>query len=194
MSFRIEEKLFIKKNYILDFKKYINSKLAIKIYEPRIIESLYFDNKNFQMYKDSLEGVTPRKKIRIRYYPSHKESLFLEKKVSSVEGRFKIRKNVDKKKYNFYKNMGIYDDQYGLCLPKIFVTYKREYLKVNDVRITIDENISYKTFKTGFIKKDNDIIIELKTSFFKNLDDLIKEFPFQKIRFSKYCNGIEKIN
>ena len=53
MSFRIEEKLFIKKNYILDFKKYINSKLAIKIYEPRIIESLYFDNKNFQMYKDS---------------------------------------------------------------------------------------------------------------------------------------------
>ena len=63
MSFRIEEKLFIKKNYILDFKKYINSKLAIKIYEPRIIESLYFDNKNFQMYKDSLEGVTPRKKL-----------------------------------------------------------------------------------------------------------------------------------
>ena len=131
------------------------------------------------------------KKKRLEYViiPHIKENLFLEKKVSSVEGRFKL--NVDKKKYNFYKNMGIYDDQYGLCL-KIFVTYK--YLKVNDVRITIDENISYKTFKTGFIKKDNDIIIELKTSFFKNLDDLIKEFPFQKIRFSKYCNGIETIN
>ena len=25
------------------------------------------------------------------------------------------------------------------------------------------------------------------------LDNLIEEFPFQKKRFSKYCNGIEKI-
>ena len=89
--------------------------------------------------------------------------------------------------------MGIYDDQYGLCLPKIFVTYKREYLKVNDVRITIDENISYKTFKTGFIKKDNDIIIELKTSFFKNLDDLIKEFPFQKLDFQSIVMVLKQL-
>ncbi len=194
MSFRIEEKLFIKKNFISDFKKFISSKSSEKIYDPRIIESLYFDNKNFEMYKDSLEGLTPRKKIRIRYYPEQNGELFFEKKISSVEGRFKQRKLLSLDDFERHKKNGIIDDQYGLCTPKIFVTYKREYLKINDVRITIDENISYRGYRNKTVKNDNDSIIELKTNFNKNVDDLIKEFPFQKIRFSKYCQGIEKIH
>jgi len=32
-----------------------------------------------------------------------------------------------------------------------------------------------------------------KTSINKDIDELIIEFPLQRIRFSKYCNGIEKI-
>ena len=194
MSFRIEEKLFIKKNFISDFKKFISSKSSEKIYDPRIIESLYFDNKNFEMYKDSLEGLTPRKKIRIRYYPEQNGELFFEKKISSVEGRFKQRKLLSLDDFERHKKNGVIDDQYGLCTPKIFVTYKREYLKINDVRITIDENISYRGYRNKTVKNDNDSIIELKTNFNKNVDDLIKEFPFQKIRFSKYCQGIEKIH
>ena len=194
MSFRIEEKLFIKKNFISDFKKFISSKSSEKIYDPRIIESLYFDNKNFEMYKDSLEGLTPRKKIRIRYYPEQNGELFFEKKISSVEGRFKQRKLLSLDDFERHKKKGIIDDQYGLCTPKIFVTYKREYLKINDVRITTDENISYRGYRNKTVKNDNDSIIELKTNFNKNVDDLIKEFPFQKIRFSKYCQGIEKIH
>ncbi len=194
MSFRIEEKLFIKKNFISDFKKFISSKSSEKIYNPRIIESLYFDNKNFEMYKDSLEGLTPRKKIRVRYYPDQNKELFFEKKISSVEGRFKQRKLLKLNDFEKLKQNGIMDDQYGLCTPKIFVTYKREYLKINDVRITIDENISYRGYRKKTVKNDNDSIIELKTNFNKNVDDLIKEFPFQKIRFSKYCQGIEKIH
>ena len=194
MSFRIEEKLFIKKNFISDFKKFISSKSSEKIYDPRIIESLYFDNKNFEMYKDSLEGLTPRKKIRIRYYPEQNGELFFEKKISSVEGRFKQRKLLSLDDFERHKKNGIIDDQYGLCTPKIFVTYKREYLKINDVRITIDENISYRGYRNKTLKNDNDSIIELKTNFNKNVDDLIKEFPFQKIRVSKYCQGIEIIH
>ena len=37
-------------------------------------------------------------------------------------------------------------------------------------------------------------IVELKTSIKKNLDDLVKLFPFQKIRFSKYCFAVENLN
>ena len=105
MSFRIEEKLFIKKNFISDFKKFISSKSSEKIYDPRIIESLYFDNKNFEMYKDSLEGLTPRKKIRIRYYPEQNGELFFEKKISSVEGRFKQRKLLSLDDFERHKKM-----------------------------------------------------------------------------------------
>ena len=89
------------------------------------------------------------------------------------------------------KQNGIMDDQYGLCTPK-YSLHTKEYLKINDVRITIDENIFYRVTRKKTVN-DNDSIIELKTNFNKNVDDLIKEFPFQKIRFSKYCQGITTI-
>ena len=93
MSFRIEEKLFIKHENLLQFKEYLSKKNVKKIHSPIIIKSLYFDNLNLEMYNDSLEGSVPRKKIRIRHYPqSDDKNYYLEIKNSSVEGRFKTRK------------------------------------------------------------------------------------------------------
>ena len=40
---------------------------------------------------------------------------------------------------------------------------------------------------------DSNIIVEIKTSIKKNLDDLIELFPFQRIRFSKYCFAVESL-
>ena len=90
MSFRIEEKLLINFNQIFDLKKWISEKGYLKLYPDRKIRSLYFDNLNNQMFADSEEGITPRKKIRIRNYPNNKDQkFFLEKKISSPDGRFK---------------------------------------------------------------------------------------------------------
>ena len=69
MSYRIEKKLFIQKENFFEFKKRIIEKGAKKIFEDREINSLYFDNFKKEMFHDSLEGLTPRKKIRIRKYP-----------------------------------------------------------------------------------------------------------------------------
>ena len=69
MSFRIEEKFSIDKNKIIDFKSFLANKTVKQIYQPRRIRSLYFENRNYEMYSDSIEGLTPRKKIRIRNYP-----------------------------------------------------------------------------------------------------------------------------
>ena len=63
MSFRIEEKLFIKKENLIEFLEFFNKKSAKQVYEPRNIQSLYFDNINFQTYSDSIEGLVPRKKL-----------------------------------------------------------------------------------------------------------------------------------
>ena len=62
MSFRIEDKLHIENKNLIDFKEFLLQKKAKKIHQPRIIESLYFDNTNFQIYNDSVEGLVPRKK------------------------------------------------------------------------------------------------------------------------------------
>lgn len=194
MSFRVEQKLYIKKENLFDFKSFLNKKSAKGIYEPRIIESLYFDNQNFDTYTDSIEGLTPRKKIRVRTYPNHSdERIYFEIKNSSVEGRFKKREVIDNQGFTKVKEQGIFDNQYGLCVPKMYVKYEREYLLLDNVRISIDTNITYKNYDTNFITKDDRIIAELKTSIKKNMDELTNDFPLERIRFSKYCYGIEKL-
>ena len=194
MSFRIEEKLFIDKNQIVDFKEFLNKSSAEPLFHPRQIKSLYFDNKNLEMFTDSIEGLTPRKKIRIRRYPNEKDSsLYFEIKNSSVEGRFKTRKIIDEKRQEELIEKGYLDNQYGEVLPKLFVTYNREYFKIKDTRVSIDTNLTYQSIISGKSFKDFNTIIEVKTSFTKDIDELTQMFPFQKIRFSKYCLAAEKV-
>ena len=179
---------------MLEFKEFLKKKKIKNIYHPRLIESLYFDNNSFQMSNDSEEGIVPRKKIRIRKYPNDNDSsIYQETKFSSVEGRFKQREKITLKEFNHKKSFGIFDSQYGQCLPNLFVKYEREYYIYEDVRISIDTNIDYKDFKTNRCFTESQIIVELKTTINKNLDDLIENFPFQRTRFSKYCLGVQKL-
>ena len=50
MSFRIEEKLFIKPENLLQFREFLAQKSAKKIYSERTIQSLYFDNHKSIVY------------------------------------------------------------------------------------------------------------------------------------------------
>lgn len=195
MTFRIEEKLYIKTENLINFKDFLNKKSARQMHESRVIKSLYFDNINLDMYNDSIEGLVPRKKIRIREYPNAGDkNFYLEVKNSAVEGRFKTRKIINKKSFDNYKKIGIFDSQYGVCLPNFYVTYERDYLLIDDVRISIDKNLTYQNYMTSGIFKDNNSIVELKTSINKDLDDLVKLFPFQRIRFSKYCFAVDSLS
>jgi len=195
MTFRVEKKLFIKKENLLDFKKKISSIGAINLYKSRKVQSIYFDNINMDMYNDSIEGLNPRKKIRVRNYPDNNNKYFLlEYKISSIEGRFKVNKEISQKKFDEFKLNGIFDKKYGLCKPILNVIYDREYLIDNNVRITIDTNILYNMYNNKIIKNNKDIVVELKTSINQNIDELFEKFPFQEIRFSKYCNGIDLLN
>ena len=194
MSFRIEEKLLINKNQIVEFKDFLFQNSAHQLFPPRKIQSLYFENFQEEMYRDSIEGTVPRKKIRIRNYPEDKKLCFYyEVKISSVDGRFKTREIINQDKFDHIKKIGIYDNLYGTCRPIIYVLYDREYYQIGDVRISIDENIEYYLYSGRVLGCDENIIVELKASIRKNTDDLINSFPFQRIRFSKYCNVFERI-
>lgn len=193
MSFRKEIKFCLNKSKIHQFLKWIENKGAKKLHEERIINSIYFDNNDLLMYHDSIEGVVPRKKIRIRNYNEENDYL-VEKKISSSEGRFKTSK-----KSFFHKQLltkGILDDQYGLCEPKIIVSYLRSYFSFKNFRITLDKNINYskfyKNYNSNFVYKDNELVVEVKGN---NLDqDFFDQyFPFISSRFSKYCRGIDII-
>ena len=106
MSFRIEEKLFFKPENLLQFREFLLKNSAKQLFQKRLINSLYFDNLKLEMYKDSIEGSVPRKKIRIRNYPnSEDKNFYLEIKTSSVEGRFKKRKKINKEEFDYFKKI-----------------------------------------------------------------------------------------
>lgn len=197
MSFRLEEKISYKNFNLFKFKKWLFENNAIKLHPPRIINSVYFDN-NFKMYEDSVEGIVPRKKIRIRTYNT--SNFFLstkgfkkETKNTFYNYRSKKSFNFELRKDNFFK--GICDQDYGICKPILNVIYQRNYLKIFNIRLTLDENIIYRKINnrrlSNIFIKDNDCVIELKTGNVDNTDYLKKKFPIPRTRFSKYCKGIE---
>jgi hypothetical protein len=191
MSFRVEEKLNIDKKNIDSFKAWIIENHGIKIFPDRKIVSEYFDNEQLDMHYEGEEGIVPRKKIRIRHYLSKDNKIkdyFLEKKINSIEGRFKISKKIHN-----YKNIlkkGFIEPSYGVCKAKVRVEYMRSYFKIFDVRLTFDRDIAYSKFNSKLKKKDDSIIVEIKSQNLNFINHIQQRFPFNRIRFSKYSRAI----
>ena len=62
------------------------------IFPSRQISSIYYENINFDIYKDSVEGIVPRKKIRIR---EKFGNLYLEEKIKLTNGKYKTTKKIN---------------------------------------------------------------------------------------------------
>lgn len=195
MSFRIEDKIVLKMSYFLELRNYLKENNCKEIYSKRKILSIYFDNKNMEMFTDSEEGILPRKKIRIRNYPNNNDGIWTrETKISSVEGKYKTSKNINHLSYNEYLKKGIFDNNYGYCYPVSQVSYDREYWSIFGSRITIDYNISFRSLRDNkaTFKDKETLILELKSTddLVKSQNLLNKEIPYQRRRFSKYCQSI----
>jgi hypothetical protein len=191
MSFRLEKKIKIHKSKLNHFHKWIIDNDINKLYPSRKIKSLYYDNLYYQMFRDSIEGVLPRKKIRIRFYPDDPNKIFsLEKKISSNEGRYKKSLLLSKKQYG----VKIFDKVYGYCQPLIEITYFRDYYTFKGLRITLDQNISVNKF--GIFSKKvflDDVCLEIKAPHKFPQDILEQLIHWEEIRFSKYCKGIDAV-
>src|SRR5210317_231446 len=134
MSFRIEKKIAINKRNFFFLKKFLVKNNFKKIYKDRSIFSCYLDNNHFKMYNDSIEGIVPRKKLRLRSYNELLSGdIFFEKKISSIEGRFKTSEKINN--FNQILSKGYFDKDYGICYPKIIVKYVRTYYKKKNLRL-----------------------------------------------------------
>ena len=78
MSFRVENKYHLSIAKLGEFYEFLDNNSAKEIYPKRLIKSIYFDNREFTAYHESIEGVVPRKKIRIRNYPQSSDKFNLE--------------------------------------------------------------------------------------------------------------------
>ena len=94
-------------------------------------------------------------------------------------------------------NFGIFDNKYGVCYPNINICYNRSYYQIKDIRLTIDKDIIYRKVNkekvSNYTIKDITNVVELKYANKNLTNSVIKKFPFEKSRFSKYCRAVEFI-
>mgnify|MGYP001199348116 CR=1 FL=1 len=200
MKPRIEEKLEVsRKDYPKAIAWLSNNGFTV-LHPTRIVNSVYFDNHKLQMLFDAQEGITPRRKIRIRYYGSDQftstQSFALEVKESTALGRLKsIQSDLN---ISNTLSKGVYDKIYGLCFPVVKIKYKREYFKLNNWRITLDRDLTYENYGNPFFFKnkasDLAFVLEIKTSIDQDINLLRNFFDFPRSKFSKYERAFEHLN
>ena len=144
------------------------------------------------MFFDSEEGTLPRKKIRVRWY-NEEQTYTFEKKISSIEGRHKTANILeDITSDREILNKQYFDAQYGTVIPTLIVRYERSYFSFRSMRITFDDNITYRIKQTDFsrIYYDPERVIEIKVRANCPDDYIEKQIPYATSRFSKYCRGL----
>lgn len=190
MTFRIEEKIALTPYECTRWQAELTRRGMVALYPTRRIHSTYFETPDLQMYRDSEEGVLPRKKIRLRHYPDQPErGSALEIKVSSIEGRYKTVEHPDDTEAGNLMRFGYLDNQYGPVLPRLQVTYERQYLTLQGLRITFDSHIRYASPGTGESFEEPWQVCELKALDTASLDDILKIAEAPRRRFSKFCNA-----
>ena len=147
---RIEQKAELSPSNYEKLINWLNVNNFNILYPERIVSSIYFDNFSLESYRDTKEGNTPRKKIRIRSYGIDafndlSKQMKLEIKLSNEFYRLKSQSD----DYNLreYLENGLIDSQYGLCFPVAKIIYNREYYFYKNWRLTIDKFIKYENIR-----------------------------------------------
>tara|TARA_Y200000002_G_C22487953_1_gene581718 strand:+ start:128 stop:808 length:681 start_codon:yes stop_codon:yes gene_type:complete len=214
------ERKFVLEDYAINTLDDLDSFLPINFYEkyqPRRINSIYYDTENFQLADDHLNGLMRRFKIRIRYYGKidkvSSPKLEIKSKFGLVGKKdiFKLSK-IDLFKKNFclsrlVKNLNINIPDLNLLFtlkPKIFISYKRQYCvsECTRFRYTLDNDICFKPVNENTIKNNLNKnmflkyyprVLELK--YLKSAEieanSLSRMLPARLTTHSKYCNALE---
>ena len=203
-----EDNFPIYKNWTLQLNR------LSKIYDDRIINSIYFDCVDYSSAYDNLMGIGERSKYRIRWYGEENESeCFAEIKTKKgrigkkivvptrtkfsnikIENAFSLS-NSWFKNYKKFPFIPLISSKY--LLPIVYVKYKRSYyLFENFIRLTFDLNPSYKLFSSKDTKDkwkiDDLCVLEIKfdpENLFK-AKNFISKLPFVPKRHSKYLRSL----
>ena len=145
-------------------------------YEPRIVNSLYFDTPNYDFASSNMSGESKRIKLRSRWYSDLKTNFLdsfllksqlftfeVKRKINSVSDKLNIGKVTYDKEEDYLSRVSSIQESFesiamnqpalaGFSLiSTIFTNYEREYYELksdNSIRLTVDKNISYCNSKT----------------------------------------------
>ena len=178
---RYERKFIIKNKNCLEILNLLyKSNFFFKSHFPnRNVNSIYFDTKYLKCIKENLDGISNRKKFRIRWYGDYnniinpnfeikiKSNFETTKKTFEMKKFEKTKLNSDENLKNLsnYINKRFFFNNY--LNPTTLISYERIYLISADnlIRATIDFNIkSMKLLNSreDFFREYEDIVLEIK--------------------------------
>lgn len=181
------------------------------IYHPRLVNSLYFDTPNWELLQQNILGVTPRFKVRVRWYQDSASS-----QLSPLQIEIKIRQAevITKKVFNYNQTIDSlssaklklmvrqqlepYLQQAHSLQPVLANSYHRQYLysRWSELRVTIDSKLQFANLtdwhRQAITHQIPATILEAKYSLpqDKQIRQLTSNLPVQISKSSKYVMGM----
>tara|TARA_B110000259_G_scaffold115643_1_gene131739 strand:+ start:5289 stop:5936 length:648 start_codon:yes stop_codon:yes gene_type:complete len=205
MEERFENKFIFSRGDEKNFRSLITNGFLRKLYENRVVNSIYYDTITLDNLYHNINGSNNRVKYRVRWYNQINNSeVFFEKKIKSglitkkkkislgfFSSHFLLRKYL--KSENFLKKINTYTTQN--LIEVLAVSYERAYFGDFEKKLRVTFDTKIKTQKRNmdtFFEIDSDIL-ELKydlteSNFVKNK---IKKtnFNLRNQKFSKYVRS-----
>ena len=203
-----------------DALRWLNTCLpSRRSYPGRSVQSIYFDDPEFNSVKDNLTGISDRRKLRLRWYHMGPESSTpkLELKIKNGRLGFKrhfelhpLASDISCLKFNEIAKLvreniiekGAVEHIFCNHLsPSLYVNYYRDYFEAPyNIRITIDSNITYSLADPFLSIADSaeittpSRILEIKfpPSSKDEVSQLMSELHLIPTRHSKYLMGLAR--
>ena len=218
-NYRFEKKFIIPERLTPSIEEVVksNSALMRKIFCPRFINNIYFDNSRFKFFFENIDGVSERMKTRIRWYGNLKGKIkkpvleFKQKHGLTGSKTYIALPSFDLKDiycqsflYSLFKKSNLDMRKKDLMLslkPTLINRYQRKYFLSFDqkFRVTLDHQLEYfpvsspEQLSTKGLKDSLSMIMELKYAPIYQLEsaNITQEFPFRVIKNSKYVRGVQ---
>jgi len=206
-KYRYERKYLIKNVDVPSFLYEIYKNHFIEVFNERRINNLYYDDFDFNSLMDNIDGLSERKKYRIRWYGNTFENSIKQFEVKTKSEFVNTKKVIELGDYTFkdFSDFNSIYDNLLKCLHlkdrqfffdfqknslKIFNSYLRKYYlsKDRNIRITIDDNLLFYSPLTKNIFKETNVIVEIKYNKDIDFKNVFNQLTLNK--YSKYVKGI----
>lgn len=167
-------------------------------YIPRTINNIYYDTSDLSHFRENIAGVSPRKKVRVRWYGAFgsiiKPTLEIKSKDGEVVTKYSKILNIS----NLERIPELLVKTGNKYLPVLKNSYFRQYYISADrkIRLTIDTKVTFDDVSTKLSTSPQrplpPTIIELKYALpdEKRAVEVASYFPYRLTKSSKYEQGV----
>ena len=217
-NIRFERKFLFQNFHVQDIIQsvYRNSYCFQEIFHQRQVNNIYFDDSNYNFYKQNVEGVADRKKLRLRWYGHdtfriEDPTIEIKKKMGEAGDKdsfplsgisFDLAKHSPDAVHELLlkstaKNPAVHH-ALQILHPTLINTYERRYFLsfCGSYRITVDFNQAFYnpnyTILENSKRQINDSVLELKYAVGADNEarQVSQQIKARLSKNSKYVNGI----